>query len=202
MQTIRSGSIKDLIWNFAVAEFEPPDDGQRHTLPSISPDLLDRVLKFDRDSFTKDDWFDLFEAVWSTRAHLLGPAATQVDDWFIANLTSSDWDSIHVLNLRIFAQLAPTLRLAEFVESLDRGTSPATWDPRMYRRRRASFDLARMHGLPILVSDRTSGPYQIIEGTTRLSILASKRASKQLVVPNVQVLLGIGRPFDNSFMGV
>lgn len=196
MRALRRASIKDLLWNFAVAEFESAPTKQRHSVPEISHSLLARVLRSERSTFTQADWLELLDAVWSTRADIVGPASAQIQDWYVAELDEGDWTEIRVLNLQIFAPLTPPLRLSEFAKSLDSGVYPSTWDPEMYSMRRAAFDLSRMHGLPILVCEQLCGPYSIIEGTCRLSILESKRTSGELLHPTLEVLVGVGSPLD------
>lgn len=155
--------------------------------------LRERVLHGARNRLSKADWEDLGSAVLSTRADLLRPRIDLGMRWYLATLPPDPLPRVRVMKLRIFAPLAPERTLDEFVTSLDRGAVPRVWSRSNYRRLRSTFEPSRMHGLPILVAVRPSGPYVILEGTTRLSVVLSQQRAGELPRAAIPVVLGVGR---------
>jgi hypothetical protein len=100
------------------------------------------------------------------------------------------------MNLRIFVRIAPSRRLMDMTTALDHGSVPQGWDPLNYPRLRSTFKLSRMHGNPILVAQRPSGPYTLIEGVTRMCVLLSKSLQGEIDLPHIPVVLGVSRRFD------
>jgi hypothetical protein len=192
MRRTGRATVRDLLWNFARAEFELPPQGPRHTQPILSDRLREGVARGARERFTRADWAQLREAVLSTRATIVSPLFTLVRSWFLAELEPDDLAKLRVMNLRIFTSLVPSRRLPDLAAALDRGVFPEVWDPRHYRHLRAAFDLDRMYGLPIVVGERSAGPLIIVEGTTRLSVIATKQARGEWDGRPVPTLIGVG----------
>jgi hypothetical protein len=61
----------------------------------------------------------------------------------------------------------------------------------VYRSMRTVFDFRRARGCPVLIAERTEGPYVLAEGLTRVCVLMSRRARGETVPPGVKVLLGV-----------
>lgn len=187
------GSVRDLHRNFALAEFEVPVGGRRHTRPHFRRELLARVLQGDRSGFSAGDREALRRAVLSARRTLVEPMERFVDRWQMARVEHEDQRRLRVMNLRIFASPVPSRKLAKPSAALDRGRFLRTWNARHYQALRDGFDLTRMHGIPILAGERLRGPFTIVEGTTRLCSAYSRfRGSDPRVVP-FPVLVGPGR---------
>jgi hypothetical protein len=191
MISLRPASLRDLVWNFARAEFEIPEFGLRHAQPRITPDLRSRVLLDQRDTFSEADWAALRQALLSTRSDLVQPLIDRGADWFLGELPSNEWPRLRVLNLRIFTDIVPSRSLGELSAAMDDGAAPVGWDPSRYLRLRRDFDLAKMHGYPIVVSERLTGPYILIEGVTRMLVLVSRTRSGMSDVSRVPLLLGV-----------
>jgi hypothetical protein len=183
---------RDLFWNFARAEFELPPGGPRHTPPPISAPLRDRIVRGERDRLSPSEWQRLRAAVLATRSSIVRPVLARVAQWLFAEASPSDLEELRVMNLHIFTSLAPSRRLVDLTGALDAGLFPKIWDPRYYRDLRAGFRRERMHGVPILVAPRSSGPFTVIEGTTRLAAIVSGQSSGETRIAPVPVLLGIG----------
>jgi hypothetical protein len=196
MMSLKAGSVRNLFWNFARAEFETPEGGLRHTQPKISPALKERVVRDERDCLSDEDWTALREAVLSTRADPVQPLLDLGLEWFVGKLPSSEWATVRVMNLHIFTHLAPSRHLAELATALDEGAVPAVWTPSNYSYLRSRFDPARMHGDPILVARRPAGPYTLVEGTTRMCVLLSKERAGEIDVPWVPAVLGVSPDLD------
>jgi hypothetical protein len=195
MISLKPASAQDLYWNFARAEFEIPTHGQRHTQPTISNELRDRLLRDERSTFSERDWADLRNALLSTRSNIVRPLLEFEPVWFVGELPSTEWAALRVMNLRIFLTLAPSRRLDELTQALDQGLFPTTWNPSLYPRLRSSFDLTKMHGIPIILATQSTGPYTLVEGTTRMCALLSKKRRDELQVEKVPMLLGVSPHF-------
>jgi hypothetical protein len=191
MISLKKGSERDLFWNFARAEFEIPKHGVRHTQPAISRELKDRILRDERATFTEQDWEALRRAVLSTRSSLVQPLIDLGTEWFLGALPSNAWGEVRVMNLHIFTDIAPTRRLSELATALDSGAVPRVWNPSNYPDLRSSFDLSMMHGDPIVVAERPTGPYTLVEGTTRMCVLLSRRSRGEVEVTRIPMLLGV-----------
>jgi hypothetical protein len=196
MISLRKGSMRDLFWNFARAEFEIPESGIRHTQPEISPALRARVLRNERASLSDAEWEELRRAVRSTRADPVQSLLDLGPKWFLGDLPANAWATVRVMNLTIFTRMAPSRRLADLATALDAGAVPSVWTPSNYSRLRSTFDLSRMHGDPILVARRRAGPYILVEGTTRMCVLLSKTRDGEISVPSVPVVLGVSPRLD------
>jgi hypothetical protein len=200
MISLTKCSVRELYWSFARAEFEITPLGVRHTQPSISSRVLERVLRNQKEKMTDSDWKQLRRAVVSTREDIVVPLTNLRLQWFTAQLPAAMWGNLRVMNLHIFETLAPTRRLEELSAALDRGDFPRIWDPSYYPRLRASFQPSRMHGDPIAIAERVTGPYTLVEGTTRMCALFSMRSRGQTDLSRVTFLLGVS-PRVHQFEG-
>jgi hypothetical protein len=192
MRVTGSGTARDVYWNFARAEFEVPAGGPRHAAPPISAQLRRRIERGDRDHLSPHDWRELRAAVLSVRGAIVRPLLVRVKKWYLAELSPDDIRELRVMNLHIFTSIVPSRGLIDFAASLDRGAFPTIWDPRFYRALHARFDPRKMHGIPIVVGARDSGPFTLIEGTTRMSVVASRLRLGEPVGDSLPVVLGLG----------
>jgi hypothetical protein len=192
MISLRKASERDLFWNFARAEFEVPSHGVRHLQPQIAGALKARILRDERATFSDEDWAALRTAVLSTRSDLLQPLVDLGLNWYEGELPPSRLRELRVMNLRIFLALAPRRSLDDFVDALEAGAVPGGWDPAYYPRLRSTFDRRLMHGDPIVVSQHPSGPYTLIEGTTRMCVLRGMQRLGQLPSLPIRMVLGMG----------
>ena len=192
MRVTSSGTARDVYWNFARAEFEVPAGGPRHTAPPISAELRRRVERGDRDRLSPRDWRELRGAVLSVRGTIVRPLLARVKKWYLAEPSPDDLRELRVMNLHIFTSIVPSRSLVDFAASLDRGVFPRIWDPRFYRELRARFDPGKMHGAPIVVAARETGPFTLIEGVTRMSVLTSRLRLGETVGESLSVVLGLG----------
>ncbi|HTT16013.1 MAG TPA: hypothetical protein VMH49_01450 [Thermoplasmata archaeon] len=192
MRITGRASIHDVLWNFARAEFEDSLGADRHTQPVIPERLRVKLTRGDRRNLSSDDWRRVEKGLLSTRGTIVKPVLDRVREWSLVELHPKELPDLRVMNLRIFSSVAPSRRLDDFAAALDRGEFPAVWDPAFYRDLRARFDLRRMHGVPILVAARRGGPYTVVEGTTRMSVMASKLETRELNARAVPAVLGLG----------
>jgi hypothetical protein len=193
--SLRQGSVRDLFWNFARAEFENPTDRPRHAQPTISLELKERIVRDERATLSARDWEALREAVLSTRSFIVEPLLDMDAEWFLGELPSTEWADVRVMNLRMFVHIAPSRRLIDLATALDRGALPQGWDPTNYPQLRSKFDRSLMHGDPIVVAQHRRGPYTLIEGVTRMCALLSKNNRGEIDVRRIPMLLGLSRRF-------
>jgi hypothetical protein len=121
----KKGSVRDLFWNFARAEFEIPASGVRHTQPKIAPGLRARVARGQRAGLSEQDWEELRSAVLSTRSDLLQALVELGPAWYVGELPASEWPRVRVMDLHIFTRIAPSRRLGELAAALDAGAVPS-----------------------------------------------------------------------------
>jgi len=191
VRVLSRGSEQDLIWNYARAEFEVPQDGLRHTQPKMSARLKEKVLDDARVGLTEEEWKKLKAAVLSTRESIVRPLLEFVTDWYVAELEENDWAKIRVMNLHIFTDIEPSRRLDGLARALDGGDVPKVWKPDHYATFRSNFSLAKMHGLPILVAERLAGAFTVVEGTTRMCVIVSKQLRGEIDLKKMLVVLGV-----------
>ena len=191
MISIKKGSVRDLFWNFARAEFEIPNHVLRHDQPAISQALKDRILRDERATFTEEDWEALRKAVLSTRSPIVQPLIDLGTDWFLGELPSNMWGEVRVMNLLIFVNISPTRRLMELATALDKGVVPVDWNPSNYLHLRSTFDLSIMHRDPIVVAEHPTGPYILVEGVARMCVPLSRQNHGEIEVARLPMLLGV-----------
>lgn len=173
MRITGHADVQDVFWNFARAEFEDHLGGDRHAQPVIPERLWAKVIRGERENRSSDVWHVLEKGLLSTRGTIVKPVLDRVREWSLVELHPKELPDLRVMNLRIFSSVAPSRRLDDFCATLDRVEFPPNWDPTFYRDLRARFDLRCMHGIPILVAARRSGPYAVVEGTTRVGVMVS-----------------------------
>ena len=113
--------------------------------------------------------------------------------WGRGDLWTDKLLELRTPNLDLFRPYAPSRSLAEFarrIEAAEGSTEPAV--VRNLRRIQADFDPAQMIGLPVVLAEQPTGPFTIVEGMTRLSILCSKLLQSERVPERIRLLVGFG----------
>jgi hypothetical protein len=190
---LEGASSFDPFWEVARAEVQNDRRHERAYSRGLGPELFARVRAEEKDAIGRADRARLRSTVLSTRPEYLRPLLRLGLRWSYGELPPSGVPRLRVPNLNIFRPTAPSRMLREFAEALDR-RAPAAWPPvaENYRRMRSRFDPRRMVGTPIVVGTSRRGPFTIVEGLTRLSVLASRRARQQSTPSGVRVLFGLG----------
>lgn len=111
-------------------------------------------------------------------------------EWHVGTLPAAAIETLRVITERDFVARAPSHLLGEFARNTDSGTPPIDDFDVGYRSLRASFDLARSRGRPIVVAPSADGPYTIAEGLTRLTCLASLVRTGHPVPSKIEFLVG------------
>jgi hypothetical protein len=200
---IRKVSKRDMIWHWARAEIRSERFSAIYA--SLNLPLRELVEANKRKKLTAADWRTLTATVSSGRSPLLKGILRLGTTWYAATLDLRELPQLRLLNLPSFLQFSPTRTLVELVEGLD-SQRISTVDSEFqkfisaYRKLRMDFSMEKMEGYPVLIADRIEGPYIILEGYTRLSVLASKYFKRELTSTNITVLLGVCSKLVNWYL--
>lgn len=189
---LRKGSVSDLFWEFGYAESQNDERHDRCYSQGLGPGLFERVRAGERGTLTPQDWERLRATVVGTRPEYLRPLETLELEWLQGWVRPGELPELKVPRLNIFLPSAPSRRLAEFVETLEEGGQPGNGFASHYERLKGSFDPQKVRGAPVLLCESDQGPFTIVEGMTRLSVLCCRSSLGRPVPPRVQVLVGRG----------
>ena len=159
----------------------------------LGPDLFARVRSGKKDGLSQSEHSTVRTTVLSTRPEYLRPLRRLGLRWSYGELPSRALPRLRVPNLNIFRPTAPSRLLRDFASALDRGAL-TLWPPvaKNFRRIRPRFDPSRMVGVPIVIGTSLRGSFTIVEGLTRLSLLASRWERGEPVPPEIRLLIGVG----------
>lgn len=183
----------DFFWEFAQAEVQNDARHDRMYSRGLGPDLFAKVRSGRQDELDRTERSLVRSTVLSTRPEYLRPLCRLGLRWSYAELAPRDLPLLRVPDLNIFRATAPSRLLRDFASALDRGEL-TQWPPlaKNYRRLRTRFDPGRMVGAPIMIGTSQRGPFTIVEGVTRLSILVSRWQQGEPVPPKIPLLIGVG----------
>jgi len=193
LSLIEEASPTDFFWEFARAEAENDARHDRTYSRGLGPGLLARVRSGTKDGLDRSELSRIRSTVLSTRPEYLRPLLRLGLQWSFGALPSANLPRLRVPALDIFTPTAPSRLLGDFAQALDRGER-SVWRPVAlnYQRMRPRFDPGRTVGGPIVVGTSQQGPFTIVEGLTRLSILASRLRRGEPVPAMSRLLVGMG----------
>ncbi len=193
LKLIEDASPTDFFWEFARAEVQNDRRHDRMYSRRLGPNLFAQVRSGKKDGIVRSELSLIRATVLSTRPEYLRPLLRLGLRWSFGELPAQELPHLRVPNLDIFRPTAPSRLLGDFALALDRGER-GVWRPvaRNYRRIRPRFDPGRMAGVPIVVGTSPQGPLTIVEGLTRLSILASRLRRGEPVPATSRLLVGLG----------
>ncbi|SRR6266568_1730310 len=191
MRNILPTSERDLWWNWAIAELDSTRFGE--DFRSLIPIELQTKLRAGRrDVLTQSDWHELKGAVLKFRFPILLDLLQLGIDWYEGELDPSDLPDIRIMNYEPHVRLAPSRTLAAFAAALDAGRNSGENEfGGNYRTVRDTFRTDQLRGRPILVAEATSGPFTLLEGYTRLTVMTSLRRAGKIDSQPIPVLLGV-----------
>lgn len=190
---VHPGTFSDLLWEFALAETQNDERHGRMYSQGLGPELFHRVRANRREELTRADWERLRTTVVATRPEYLSPLLSLELTWNTGWMETREIAELRTPGLNLFRSLAPSRGLAEFVTSLESGKPVSGLAvEENFRRIRPSFDLSRMLGAPVVIGERSTGPFTIVEGMTRLSVLCSRERHAELVPPGIRLIVGLG----------
>lgn len=190
---VRPATLNDLLWEFALAETQNDVRHDRMYSQGLGPDLFYRVRTNQREELKHADWELLRSTVLATRPDYLPPILSLELSWNTGWIETRELGELKTPGLNMFRPLAPSRRLAEFVASLEneRLVSGLAVEEN-FRRIRSTFNPSRMLGAPVVIGERSTGPFTIVEGMTRLSVLCSKVRHAEPVPPGIRLVVGLG----------
>ncbi len=190
---LRPASLVDLFWEFAVAETQNDERHDRLYSQGLGANLLTRVRANERASITPREWQRVRSTVLGTRPVYLPLLLSLRLRWNTGWVKTAKLAEFRVPRLNIFLPTAPSRKLSDFAAALERGAQPGNNFVAHYQRLKRTFQAEKMVGAPVVLCEAESGPFTIVEGLTRLSVLCSRFSSGDEVPPRVRLLIGKGR---------
>jgi hypothetical protein len=178
-----------MLWEWARAEISSPRFSSWYQ--NFPPHILTALRSDDRTTLNSVDRAIVDQIVSSARSPLLKGLLRLQTQWYESELQSSELKTLRTMNWPSLRDLAPSGNLYDLVESLEKnGYCPN--DPtfaEQYRHLKENFDFATMAGDPILVATSLSGPYIVVEGNCRLSVLTLR--AKEGRAFRIDAIIGI-----------
>jgi len=198
MRNLRIASERELAWNWAKAEIESERHGSYY---NFSPQLRQFLQNDQQEKLTSNDWPVLIEEVFRVRDPLLCGLRRLGTIWNLGTLDYHEVPNLRIMGWSGFRSWSQSGGFDEFVRTIDRGDAPVTQEwLSYYRRLRSSFAKERMKGFPVLVAKTSGGPYTIVEGYGRLSVLASYFLDGTFKTGDLEVVIGINPNLENWFL--
>ena len=189
IQNLEPSSEDDMLMEWALAEVHR----FRGVVPNelIPDELIGRVIANPRRPLTGDDRQCLIAAIRWYRNGMLHDLLPLHLTWSKGDLPASDLDDVmfHWHN-PAFSAATPSRRLGDLAPNADKITD-GEFVQRL-RRTRFDFDEMQMRGKPILVATNLSGPYLLIEGTTRSLTIFLERHTGRPTMKHVPICIGVG----------
>ena len=144
------------------------------------------------EALTQSDWERLKDAVLKVRFPILLDLLRLGMAWYSGDLDPSDLANVRIMNYEPHVKLAPSRTLSAFAEALDSGLDQLgeAGFGQNYRTLRDTFRPDRIRGRPILVAVDASGPFTLLEGYTRLTVMTSLWKGGK-IVSKIPILLGL-----------
>ncbi len=192
MKLAGSVSEETVLASFGEAEIHSPRWGVTMR-QLLGTEVFGRVTRQTSDDWAECDRRAVVQAIRSLRAGLIEPVVEYTTEWHSGRISVVELYDLRITAGSWWGDLTKNWTLVELVSSLEAGKrTPDRTFSDQWRCVRDGFNEAALHGLPILVSDRTDGVWTIMEGTTRLAAVVS-RASQGLWVPEeLPAYAGIG----------
>jgi hypothetical protein len=192
MRNILPGSEQDMWWNWTVAELDSTrfGDAFRYWIP---PDLQTKIRMDRREALTDIEWDRLKAAVISVRFPILLDLLLLGIVWHTGDLDPSDLPDVRIMNYDPHVKLAPSRTLVDFAAALDDNGNPPGEEGfgDNYRKARDTFRIYKVRGRPILVAETKSGPFTMLEGYTRLTVMTSLWKAGEFDSESIPILLGV-----------
>ena len=190
---LQPATLSDFLWEFALAETQNDERHDRMYSQGLGPDLFRRVRSNQRQELEAVDLGRLRATIEATRPDYLSPLLSLELAWNVGWIETHALSELRIPALNIFRPLAPSRRLSDFVASLEASPShPGLAVEENFRRIRPAFDPSRMLGAPVVIGEGATGPFTIVEGMTRLSVLCSRERHAESVPQGIRLIVGIG----------
>jgi hypothetical protein len=185
-------SAEDMLWEWAKAEVKSSRFSRY--FDELSVEIRSKLYAGDRSQINAAEFHAITTVVRQKRGPLIsGPLRLQTK-WYTGRLRLTSLLELRVMNWPPFVSLCPSRQLSEFVESLDRSETP-TDDALFlsnYQDLRKNYDESKFNERLILITNQICGPFTIVEGYTRLSVLCSRTLHNQpITLPHIKVIIGV-----------
>ncbi len=185
-------SAEEMLWEWAKGEVKSSRFSRYFDELPIEIKL--KLSVGDRNEINEAEFQAITTLVTQKRGPLIkGPLRLRTQ-WYTAKLGIPGLLELRAMNWPPFVSLCPSRQLSEFVDKLDKGEAP-TDDALFlenYQDLRDNYDEAKFGERTILITDNLGGPYIIVEGYTRLSVLTSRKMRNQTItMPHINVIVGL-----------
>lgn len=193
LMDLQPATLSDLFWEYALAETQNDERHDRMYSRGLGPELFLRVRANKWEELTPKDWDRLRATVEATRPDYVSPLLSLDLSWKVGWIETEEIPMLRTPGLNIFRPFAPSRGLAEFATSLQtkRALSSLAVE-RNFWRMVPRFDPTRMLGAPVVIGKDISGPFTIVEGMTRLSVLCARVKNAESVPPRIRIVVGLG----------
>lgn len=191
MRLIAEITPAEVLWQWALAEWD--STRFRDWYPDV-PGAAERLrtgLPYDR---TQDVDQRIIRAVAYARGSLLADVPPESVAWWRGALETHELAALRTLALPEFRTLAPdSALLSGMSAALENGHDARADIPFLepYREMRAMFDPARIRGMPILLAERAAGPFHLLEGYRRMTLLHARFSAGTFPEQEIAVVVGI-----------
>lgn len=179
-----------MAWEWALAEIDSDRFGELYG--GLEPRIREALRRGARDELSPRDLDVVKIMVRAVRRPVLEDLLELGTDWRRGEMRLAEVGNLRVVNWPPLAELDPSRTIGAIARFLDGGGIPP--DDRAfadnYRKLHSGFSLTAMRGQPILISETEGGPNSVLEGYTRLSVIASKTSAGQIVDQALPVIVG------------
>lgn len=191
MLNLQRALERDLVWQWARAESGSARFGKFYL--GLDFELLEHLKGDEPGLLNYHQWRALENVVFGSRSPLLSGLKRLGTDWYLGSLTVRELHDLKIMNWPDFVALAPSRKLTELAKALDAGAVPKNdmTFSQAYHAVRKAFSREKIRGFPVLVSEIQQGPYTIVEGYTRLAVLASLFPSQGEHQFELNVIVGV-----------
>jgi hypothetical protein len=183
--------VREVMASFAAAELDSSEYGKayKQLLSTETRTLLrSRALRY----WSTQEQDAAISVLMAYRGGYIQPFLVLNPLWYRAEVEVERVAELRSTEQLGFRELAPNLDLGTMVTSLEAGRVPSDGSfARRYRELRTNFLPPAVRGRPIIVAKSASGPFTVMEGTTRLcAMLALHRRGEKVASP-VSLYLGV-----------
>jgi hypothetical protein len=190
MKILGNATERDMAWEWAIAEVESSRFGGGYAC--LDPRIRSALVRGFKSELSPRDLNLVKKVVRTVRMPLLEDLIRLGTEWKRAELEVGEVTDLRVINWPYLVELGPSRTIGGVSRFLDSGGVPPH-DPafgKSYRTLRVAYDRAKMRGAPILISEDEKSPLEVLEGYTRLAVIASRQLAGEPNGGSIQVIAG------------
>jgi hypothetical protein len=191
----QSEMLKD--WAIAEASNESRWTDLQKVKPVVPKETLEKVKAGTVNKISEQEWANLVQAIKGFRSPLLAGLLPLVSYWYTGELATNQLKNLRIIKYLPFWEIAPSQEFVEVVKALEqhRHINDAGFLNNV-ERLKGKFQPSRMLGRPILVSRDAVGPYTVVEGYTRLSVMLLRQLEGTRCESSVTIILGVSERIE------